>query len=304
MTTRTVFLIFDDGKTFKFVLKKKTPAVRLVQKVATTRGLDPGACSLERDGLAVADDEDVHSGGGADVHLRVIEPGAAPPPVPKAPEPAAAAPRRDAGRRRTGGGFGGFASGFFAKDAPKNPAAPKPKPTPKAKPSVEEKAPAPKPAPKAAPKPKASVGRVAAAVEEEAAPPWDASYGTAREREVLREELALGRGDAVARELAAWRRGDRAGLSKAAAMQAQMLDAYGVSVVDLEGGGSRLEDASAWAGLKRFYAVVGRPGRRPRRRAGGSWPRGRCPPPSAGTGGTARRSGRASRATCGARGTR
>ena len=59
MTTRTVFLIFDDGKTFKFVLKKKTPAVRLVQKVATTRGLDPGACSLERVGLAVADDEDV-----------------------------------------------------------------------------------------------------------------------------------------------------------------------------------------------------------------------------------------------------
>ena len=73
MTTRTVFLIFDDGKTFKFVLKKKTPAVRLVQKVATTRGLDPGACSLERVGLTVADDEDVHSGGGADVHLRVIE---------------------------------------------------------------------------------------------------------------------------------------------------------------------------------------------------------------------------------------
>lgn len=71
---------------------------------------------------------------------------------------------------------------------------------------------------------------------------------------MFREQLALGNGDAVARELHAWRSGD-ASLSKAAVMQARMLDGFGVDAAPF-GGGYRLEEAGAWNGLLHFYGVV------------------------------------------------
>ena len=49
--SRCVFVAVQDGKTFKFLLKKKTVAARLVQRVAAQTGLEVKHVVLECAGI-------------------------------------------------------------------------------------------------------------------------------------------------------------------------------------------------------------------------------------------------------------